>query len=45
MFSYALSEVWNSLPCSLREIDSANLFKKHLKCYYFGIAFEGIDDV
>ena len=44
MFSYASCQVWNSVPRFLREIDNVVLFKKQLKCYYFDIAFKGIND-
>ena len=44
MFS-ASCQVWNSLPRFLREIDDVILFKKQLKCYYFDIAFGGINDI
>ena len=43
MFSYASCQVWNSLPRFFGEIDNVILFKKQLKCYYFDIAFEGIN--
>ena len=45
MFSYASCQVWNSLPPFLREIDNVILFKKQLKCNYFDIAFEGINEI
>ena len=45
MFSYASCQVYNSFPRCLREIDSEIFFKKQLKCYYFDIAFEGINDI
>ena len=42
MFSYASPKLWNSLPLSLREIETLYLFKKRLKAYYFNLAFEDI---
>ena len=45
MFSYALCQVWSTLPRFVQEIDNVILFKKQLKCYYFDIAFEGINDI
>ena len=42
MFSYASTKVWNSLPLSLREIETLYFFKKRLKAYYFSLAFEDI---
>ena len=42
MFSYASPKVWNSLPLSVREIETSYLFKKSLKAYYFNLAFENI---
>ena len=45
MFSYALPKVWNSLPLSLREIETLYLFKKRLKAYYFNLAFDDITTV
>ena len=45
MFSCASSKVWNSLPLSLREIETLSLFKKRLKSYYFDLAFEDITAV
>ena len=38
MFLYASPKVWNSLPLSLREIETLYLFKKRLKAYYFNLA-------
>ena len=40
MFSCAPPKVWNSLPLSLREIETLSLFKKRLNAYYFNLAFE-----
>ena len=40
MFSCASPKLWNSLPVSLREIETLSLFKKRLKAYYFNLAFE-----
>ena len=34
-----LLQSWNSLPASLRNADSLNSFKKHLKIYLFHQAF------
>ena len=45
MFSCASPKVWNSLPLSLREIETSTLFKKRLKAYYFNLAFEDITTV
>ena len=45
MFSCASPKVWNSLPLSLREIETLSLFKKRLKAFYFNLAFEDIDTV
>ena len=45
MFSCASPKVWNSLPLSLREIESLSLFKKRLKAFYFNLAFEDITTV
>ena len=38
-FSIAGPKLWNSLPASLRNADSLNYFKKHLKTYLFHKAF------
>ena len=38
-FSFAGPKLWNSLPASLRNADSLNSFKKHLKTYLFHKAF------
>ena len=40
LFSYASLKVWNSLPLSLREIETLSFFKKRLEAYYFNLAFE-----
>ena len=45
MFSYASPKIWNSLPLSLREIETLYLFKKSLKVHYFNVAFEDITTV
>ena len=45
MFSYASPKVWNSLPLSLREIETLSLFKKRLKAFYCNLAFEDITTV
>ena len=42
MFSYASPKVWNSLPLSLREIETLYLFKIRLKAYCSNLAFEDI---
>ena len=34
MFLYASPKVWNSLPLSLREIETLYLFKLRVKAYY-----------
>ena len=38
-FSIAGPKLWNSIPASLRNTDSLNSFKKHLKTYLFHQAF------
>ena len=38
-FSIAGPKLWNSLPASLRNADSLNSFKKHLKAYLLHQAF------
>ena len=38
-FSIAGPKLWNSIPASLRNADSLNSFKKHLKTYLFHRAF------
>ena len=38
-FSYSAPEVWNSLPFSLRNETSLEVFKKNLKTFYFKEAF------
>ena len=38
-FSIAGSKLWNSIPASLRNTDSLDSFKKHLKTYLFHQAF------
>ena len=42
MFLYASPKVWNSLPPSLREIETLYLFKQRLKAYYLNLTFEDI---
>ena len=37
MFLYTSPKVWNSLPLSLREIESLYLFKKRIKAYYLNL--------
>ena len=38
-FSIAGPKLWNSIPASLRNADSLNSFKKHLKTYLIRQAF------
>ena len=38
-FSIAGPKLWNSIPASLRNTDSLDSFKKHLKTYLFHQAF------
>ena len=38
-FSSCAPALWNSLPLSLRSIDSTPTFRKHLKTHLFGMAF------
>ena len=45
MFSYASPKIWNSLPLSLREIETLYLFKKRLEAHYFNLAYEDITPV
>ena len=45
MFSYASPKIWNSLPLSLRKIETLYFFKKLLKAYYFNVDFEDITSV
>ena len=45
LFSYSSPKEWNSLPLSLREIETLYFFKKSLKSYYFNFAFEDISTV
>lgn len=40
-FAIAAPTVWNSLPVSLREINSLGKFKSELKTFYFNLAFLG----
>ena len=41
-FSYYSPSIWNGLPFELRCLTDITVFKKHLKTYYFNIAFEGV---
>ena len=45
MFLYASFKVWNSLPLSLREIETLYLFKQRLIAYYLNLTFEDITTV
>ena len=45
MFLYASPKVWNSLPLSLREIETLYLFKQRLKAYYLNLTFKDITTV
>ena len=45
MFLYASPKIWNSLPLSLREIETLYLFKLRLKAYYLNLTFEDITTV
>ena len=45
MFLYAPPKVWNSLPLSLRKIETLYLFKQCLKTYYLNLTFEDITTV
>ena len=38
--SHKMHVIWNSLPKDLRSFNHLKVFKKHLKTYYFKIAFE-----
>ena len=38
-FSSCAPALWNSLPLSLRSLDSTACFRKHLKTYLFGLAY------
>ena len=38
-FSSCAPALWNSLPLSLRSIDSKPSFRKHLKTHLFGLAY------
>ena len=44
-FLYSSFRVLNSLPLSLCEIVSMHCVKKQLKCHYFSIAFEDVNDI
>lgn len=39
-FSIAAPSLWNSLPYSIRSLNSINAFKSSLKTYYYRLAFE-----
>ena len=39
-FSYFGPKIWNELPYYIRSITELECFKKELKTYYFGIAFD-----
>ena len=39
MVSFASPKVWNSLPLSLREIETLSLIEKHLEAFNFNLAF------
>ena len=45
VFSCASPKIWNSLPLSLRKIETLSLFKKSLKAYYFNLASDDITTV
>ena len=45
MFSCVSPKAWNSLPLSLREIETLSLFKKRLEAHYFNVAFEDVTTV
>ena len=38
-FQYAAPSVWNSLPLSVRNSQSIDIFKKTLKTHFYGLAF------
>jgi len=38
-FAVAAPRAWNSLPFSIRSIDSADCFRKNLKTHLFNVAF------
>ena len=38
-FDFAAADVWNSLPDSLREVDTLAIFKKQLKTHLFKLYF------
>jgi len=42
-FSYYGPSIWNGLPYQLRCLTDIIEFKKHLKTYYFNVAFEGVE--
>ena len=39
-FSIAAPKIWNRLPKAIRNSDSVVTFKKHLKTYLFGLAYD-----
>ena len=43
MFCFAVPEVWNVLPLSVRHSDTVSQFKHHLKSHYFSLAFCDVD--
>ena len=45
MFLCASPKIWNSLPLSLRKIETSYLFKKRLEAYYLNLTFEDITTV
>ena len=43
-FSFIAPRIWNELPFSLRSLNELFLFKKHLKTYYFNVAFSSTSE-
>ena len=39
-FDKAVPTLWNSLPLSLRNVNSMDVFKRELKTHFFRIAFK-----
>ena len=39
-FSISAPKLWNKLPKSIRNAESVVTFKKHLKTYLFGLAYD-----
>ena len=37
--SYKMTMSWNGLPYTLRAMESLAVFKKHLKTYFYNVAF------